>query len=139
MKKLLFIILLPALISACIKPYQPDLQQGNIINNRDLSELTVGMSKQEVLYILGTPLVTDPFNQSRWEYFYSKVDRQENETVTRLITLIFDGNALVDMTGDAQLATVKQLQPSLEDQQFGGTVITEPTQKRKGALSRLFD
>jgi len=139
MKKLLLISFLSLLISACIKPYQPDLQQGNIINNRDLSELKAGMSKQEVLYILGTPLVTDPFNQSRWEYFYSKIDRQNNETVTRQITVIFSGDKLADVTGDAQLETLSQLEPSEEDKQYGGSVITKPTQKKKGALSRLFD
>ena len=52
-------------LSACIRPYQPDIQQGNILNNSDLSTIRQGMSKQEVLFILGTPMVIDPFNESR--------------------------------------------------------------------------
>ena len=82
-KTLLIIGATSLLMTACIRPYQPDVQQGNILNNADLKEIRYGMSKQEVLFILGTPMVIDPFNEERWDYFYSKIDQRKNETTKR--------------------------------------------------------
>jgi outer membrane protein assembly factor BamE len=124
-------------LSACIRPYQPNIQQGNIINNSDLREIRYGMSKQEILFILGTPMVIDPFNEQRWDYFFSNRDQRKRETAQRLITAIFDGDKLIELKGDVDLDNVQNLEPSTEDKQHGGTVITEPTQKEKGLFNRL--
>ena len=94
-------------LGACIKPYQPDIQQGNILNTSDLKEIRYGMSKQEVLFILGTPMVIDPFNEQRWDYYYSKRDRQKKETEQRLITITFANDKLVDLSGDVDLRNVQ--------------------------------
>lgn len=125
------------LLSGCIRPYQPDVQQGNILNNSDLGELRYGMTKQEVLFILGTPMVIDPFNESRWDYYYSRLDHQKRETKKRLVTAEFDGDTLVKLSGDVDLSNVQNLEPSIEDMQHGGTVITEPTWKEKGIFNRI--
>lgn len=124
-------------LSACIKPYQPNVQQGNIINNSNLTEIRYGMTKQEVLFILGTPMVIDPFNEQRWDYFYSNRNQRKGETAQRLITAIFDGDKLIELNGDVDLSNVQNLEPSTEDKQHGGTVITEPTQKEKGLFNRI--
>ena len=124
-------------LSACIRPFQPDVQQGNIINNSDLRELRYGMNKQEILFILGTPMVIDPFNEQRWDYFYSNKNQRKKQTDQRLITAIFDGDKLVELSGDVDLSNVQNLEPSTEDRQHGGTVITEPTHREKGLLNRL--
>jgi len=137
-KNILILIICSLSLSACIKPFQPDVQQGNIINNSDLSEIRYGMSKQEVLFILGTPMVIDPFNESRWDYFYSKNDKRKRETESRLITALFDGDKLVELKGDVDLSNIENLEPSTEDRQHGGTIITEPTHKPKGLFNRLF-
>jgi len=137
-KKLSLVLVTCSLaLSACIKPYQPNIQQGNIINNSDLREIRYGMSKQEVLFILGTPMVIDPFNQQRWDYFFSNRNQRKKETDQRLITAIFDGDKLVNLSGDVDLSNVQKLEPSTEDRQHGGTVITKPTQREKGLFNRL--
>jgi len=137
-KKLSLVLVACSLaLSACIKPYQPNIQQGNIINNSDLREIRYGMSKQEVLFILGTPMVIDPFNQQRWDYFYSNRNQRKRETDQRLITAMFDGDKLVSLSGDVDLSNIQSLEPSTEDRQHGGTVITEPTQREKGLFNRL--
>lgn len=125
------------MLAACIKPYRPDIQQGNIINNSNLREIRFGMSKQEVLFILGTPMVIDPFNEQRWDYFYSNRNQHKSQTSQRLITALFDGDKLVKLEGDVDLSNVHNLEPSTEDKQHGGTVITKPTQREKGLLNRL--
>jgi len=140
-KKLTLILVLCLFgLTACIKPFQPPVQQGNIINNSSLKEIRYGMTKQEVLYILGTPMITDPFNEERWDYFYSRKDRNKNQTTTRLVTAMFKDNKLVELKGDVDLSNLDSLEPSKEDRHNGGTVITEPTQPKKGILSgfRLF-
>ncbi len=137
LSKSLILMACSLLLGACLKPYQPDIQQGNIINNSDLREIRAGMSKQEVLFILGTPMVIDPFNEQRWDYFYSRRDQQRRETDQRIITVIFNGDSLKELRGDVTLANVPTLEQSVEDRQHGGTVITEPTQKEKGLLNRL--
>jgi len=124
-------------LTGCIKPFQPDIQQGNIINNNDLKEIRYGMSKQEVLFLLGTPMVIDPFNESRWDYFYSKLNQKKRQTDKRLITAMFEGDKLVSLQGDVDLSNVENLEPSIEDRQHGGTVITKPTQREKGILNRV--
>ncbi len=137
-KKLSLVLVACSLaLGACIKPYQPNIQQGNIINNSDLREIRYGMSKQEVLFILGTPMVIDPFNQQRWDYFYSNRNQRKKETDQRLITAMFDGDKLVSLSGDVDLSNIQNLEPSTEDRQHGGTVITEPTQREKGLFNRL--
>ncbi len=137
MKNLIIALIFSLSLSACIRPYVPDIQQGNILNNSSLQELRYGMSKQEVLYILGTPMVIDPFNTQRWDYYYSNRDNDKRVTTTRLVTAIFDGDNLVALTGDVSLDQVTSLEPSVEDQQHGGTVVTKPTQREKGWLNRL--
>ncbi|MFT5610561.1 MAG: outer membrane protein assembly factor BamE (lipoprotein component of BamABCDE complex) [Arenicella sp.] len=133
----IFILACALSLSACIRPYQPNIQQGNILNNSDLSSIRQGMSKQEVLFILGTPMVIDPFNESRWDYYYSKIDHRKRETSTRLITTLFDGDKLVQVQGDVDLSNIQNLEPSTEDMQHGGTIITKPTQRVKGLFNRL--
>ena len=133
------VLIVTLLLSACIRPYQPDVQQGNIINNNDLKQIEYGMSKQEVLFILGTPLVIDPFNEQRWDYYYSNKNQRTQETNTRLITATFDGDSLASLQGDASLSTLESLEPSTEDMQHGGTVITKPTHRQKGFLTRLLN
>ncbi len=137
--RLSIIVITMLFLTACIRPYQPDVQQGNIINNSDLMQIKYGMNKQEILFILGTPLVIDPFNQSRWDYYYSKKSYRDRETMTRLITVTFDGDNLINLQGDADLSTIASLEPSTEDTQHGGTVITKPTHRAKGFLTRLFN
>ena len=102
-------------LGACIKPFQPDIQQGNILNNSDLKEISKGMSKQEVLYILGTPMVIDPFNEQRWDYFYSLRDQRRNQTDQRIITVVFEDDQLASISGDVTLDNIQNLEASTED------------------------
>ena len=58
-------------------------------------------------------------------------------TNSRIITALFVGDSLTGLQGDVTLAQLPTLEPSEEDKQHGGTVITEPTVKQKGWLNRL--
>lgn len=59
---------LAALASGCV--YRPDIQQGNFLEGKTVDQLQVGMTRSQVRYLLGTPLVPDLFDKDRWDYLY---------------------------------------------------------------------
>lgn len=79
--------------------YKIDVEQGNIIHQDMIDQLKLGMSRRQVRFILGTPLVEDPFNQSRWDYPYIKRNGQDVLDESRL-EVWFEGDALVAVKGD---------------------------------------
>ena len=66
-----------------------DIQQGNSLKSEDLKKLTVGMSKKQVLLLLGTPLIRDVFHNNRWDYVYTFKSGKGSTKMMRL-TLYFD-------------------------------------------------
>jgi outer membrane protein assembly factor BamE len=63
-----------ALLATCIGltgcVYRMDIQQGNFLDGHAVSQLKVGMTRSQVRYLLGTPMVEDVFNSNRWDYIY---------------------------------------------------------------------
>lgn len=57
-----------ALLSGCV--YRMNIQQGNFLEPRAISQLQVGMTRSQVRYLLGTPMVPDAFDKDRWDYLY---------------------------------------------------------------------
>jgi outer membrane protein assembly factor BamE len=91
MQKLLICIVALLLLAGCA--HKIDIQQGNIISLETLDKVKVGMDQDQVRYILGTPLLTDPFHQDRWDYYYSM--EKGGHIVTRYgATLYFSGKTL---------------------------------------------
>ncbi len=61
-------LLLAAALGACV--YRPDIQQGNYLEGKTVDQLQVGMTRTQVRYLLGTPMVPDVFDKDRWDYLY---------------------------------------------------------------------
>ena len=91
--KLAVIIAVITSLSGCFL-YKPDIQQGNLITAQMISELQPGMTKREVSRILGTPLINDPFNKDRWDFYYSIKDGKSGQTEQYLTSLIFKDDQL---------------------------------------------
>ena len=70
-------------------PYKVPVLQGNIIEDKDIEQLVEGLSKDQVQYLLGTPLLKSPIHQQRWDYFYS-VKVGEIAIIEKKLFLIFD-------------------------------------------------
>jgi outer membrane protein assembly factor BamE len=77
---LLLLAALLTLSTGCI--YRPNIQQGNLLKVEDVDQVTVGMTRSQVRYVLGTPMISDPFDPERWDYVYTlkrgnatKIDR----------------------------------------------------------------
>ena len=67
------VFLISALLSGCslFHPYQPNIQQGNILTEQMLSQVSVGMSKEQVVGALGNPILANVFNDNHWAYVYT--------------------------------------------------------------------
>jgi outer membrane protein assembly factor BamE len=79
-------------------PYRPDIQQGNFISKEMLAQLQVGQTRDQVKFILGTPLLTDIFHADRWDYpFY--LARGNGELTTARVTVYFKDNKVVKFDG----------------------------------------
>lgn len=57
-------------LSACTI-HHPDIQQGNVLETENVDKLKEGMDKSQVRFLMGTPMVQDPFHANRWDYVYS--------------------------------------------------------------------
>ena len=84
--------------SGCGLIYKQNVQQGNALDQEKLDQLKIGMTMNQVAYLLGTPAIRDPFHQSRWDYLYSYARRGGDATV-RKVTLRFENAVLQEMTG----------------------------------------
>ncbi len=76
-------------------PYKVPVLQGNIIEDKDIEQLVEGLSKDQVQYLLGTPLLKSPIHQQRWDYFYS-VKVGEKIIGEKKLSLIFSNDEKLD-------------------------------------------
>ncbi|HQQ62873.1 MAG TPA: outer membrane protein assembly factor BamE [Pseudomonadales bacterium] len=99
--RLIFLTLAMSTLCACAFPgvYKLDVQQGNIITQDAVDQLNPGMSKRQVRYLLGTPLLIDSFNDDRWDYFYSLKNHSGDYSQERM-TLFFVNDRLDHMQGN---------------------------------------
>ncbi len=89
------------LLTSC-SLYRVDVRQGNEIEEASVAKLKLGMNKKQVVFLMGNPLLTDPFHQDRWDYLHT--DRKGfNKTKRRVLTLFFEGDRLVKID-DSKLA-----------------------------------
>ncbi|MBZ0104496.1 MAG: outer membrane protein assembly factor BamE [Sulfuricella denitrificans] len=101
----LSIIALALLLPACsyipMAPsvYKIDIQQGNVVTSDMLSRLKPGMTRSQVRFVLGTPLVTDVFHPDRWDYVY-RYQKAGKVTEQHRVTAVFEKDLLLRMEGD---------------------------------------
>lgn len=108
MKKILIPVMFATLfLQGCInipllpglKPYKIDIQQGNYVTQDMIAKLRPGMSRGQVRFALGTPLIVDPFRTDRWDYVYN-LYKEGVLTEQRMVTVIFKGDVLERIEGD---------------------------------------
>ena len=82
-----------------VKSFKMDIQQGNVITSDMLLKLRPGMSKSQVQFIMGTPLLVDSFHTNRWDYFYQF--RKQGKIINQhRVILDFEGDSLARVRGD---------------------------------------
>ncbi|TCJ15058.1 outer membrane protein assembly factor BamE [Parasulfuritortus cantonensis] len=89
-----------------LTPYHLEIPQGNVVTQEQVSALKPGMSTAQVRFLLGTPLIVDPFHSNRWDYAYS-LKKGGDILEQRHITVLFESDRLVRIEGDVVAAPAK--------------------------------
>ena len=90
--------------------YKIDVQQGNVLSQDMVSQLKPGQTRDQVRFILGTPLITDIFHQQRWDYVYRYHNGKTGAVEQRKLAVYFDkSNLLERVAGDVDTANVADL------------------------------
>lgn len=89
-------------LAACsvFAPYRIDIRQGNHIDDAMLAQLKPGMTREQVRFALGTPLVADVFHSERWDYVYLFKHGNSGKTEQRAVSIFFVNDALDRIEGD---------------------------------------
>ena len=82
-----------------ITPYKPDIQQGNFVSHEMVQQLKPGMTREQVRFLLGTPLLTDIFHADRWDYVYWR-EAPDGKRESRKLAIFFSDGKLTRMEGD---------------------------------------
>jgi len=98
-------IVLALSFSACSSwVFRIDIPQGNYLEQKDIDKLQIAMSKEQVKFILGSPVVLDAFDTNTWNYVYRfKSGRSSTLDSQKQFTVKFEDNLLVSATGDFEL------------------------------------
>ncbi len=124
MKRLTLLVL--PFVSACasfpdimsyLTPYRIDVRQGNFVTQEMVSQLKAGQTKDQVRFILGTPLIADVFHADRWDYVYRYQPGHGEATQRRIVVYFADGK-LARVAGDvvASASVARQAQPKPQTQ-----------------------
>jgi len=79
--------------------YSLEIQQGNIITQAMVDQLRPGMSKRQVIYIMGSPMLDNFFHKNRWDFLYS-AHPDGSEKIQQQISLFFENDQIVGVQGD---------------------------------------
>lgn len=89
-----------AVLSGCEKGlltiYKIDVQQGNALQAEDVEKIKLGMNREQVLFVLGSPLIVDSFHPDRWDYVYM-LKPGYAPTQRSQLTLVFDRDKVIEM------------------------------------------
>jgi outer membrane protein assembly factor BamE len=102
-----FLLLLPFLaacsntpqITSYLSPYRIDVRQGNFVTQEMVAQLKPGLTREQVRFILGSPLVADMFHVDRWDYVY-RFQPGKGEAQQRRLVVFFQDNKLTRVAGD---------------------------------------
>lgn len=133
-------ILLAMLCASCgtavptIKPYKMDVQQGNVVTSKMLLQLRPGMTKSQVRFIMGTPLIQDSFHGNRWDYVY-QLREKGKITEQRRVILDFEKDLLKTVRGDV----IPKAGEQEEEKPNTGSRVIEPAgeAQKKSLIERL--
>lgn len=100
--------LIPALIAlTCLSAagcvYQANLAQGNLLKQDDLDQVEAGMTRNQVRFLLGTPMIDDPFHRERWDYIYYIRIGRNPATFKRWVSIHFEGDTVREIVDGQEL------------------------------------
>ena len=121
MRNFLLVAAVTLATAGCGILYKQPIYQGNLIEKSNADQLAVGQSKQQVMALLGTPSIADPFHAQRWDYTAVERTNRRGTTTGKTLSLHFENDTLVRWEGDyfpeqdeaLARASVRQFGPNL--------------------------
>ena len=134
------LVLSALLLSACNTAkipgvYRINVQQGNDVSQEMINKVHIGMSKSQITFILGTPLLIDTFHPDRWDYLYS-FHPGNGKREQRHITLFFSDDTLDNITGDIRIVDYADL---TESERQDSNVVVPLGKKKVGIFQRILN
>ena len=105
----LFAVLVFGALTGCYPGYRMDVEQGNVVTPEQMAQLQLGRGRREARFVLGSPLVKDPFHADRWDYVYSLRDGATGTVDQQRLSLFFEDDLLVDIRHDPGVITTEKL------------------------------
>ncbi len=96
----LFLALALAACGVSLSPHRIEIQQGNYVTQEMVAQLKPGMTRDQVRFVLGTPLVADIFHAARWEYIFVRQRANSRDVEYRRIAVFFEDGKLKRVDGD---------------------------------------
>jgi outer membrane protein assembly factor BamE len=84
-----------ALACGCV--YRINIQQGNFLDQAAVEQVKPGMTRSQVRYLLGTPMVSDPFDKERWDYIYYLKKGRSRHVDSRRVTVYFEADKVAKL------------------------------------------
>ena len=126
------------LVSGCsyVGVYKRDIPQGNLVTQEMVSQLQPGMTQEQVIYVMGRPLLEAPFDANQWDYVF-RLDKAYGDVEKRRVTLTFDPQGRLanvdqqgDLSSDLQLDVESNMGPATEGVDPMDALPEESTQTR---------
>jgi outer membrane protein assembly factor BamE len=96
-----WLVLTALMLTACV--YRIDIQQGNLLDDADISQVDLGMTRSQVQFLLGTPMVADSFHRDRWDYAYYLQRGRSSERTQRWVIVYFENDRVTRIDRDVEL------------------------------------
>ncbi|HEU4850668.1 MAG TPA: outer membrane protein assembly factor BamE [Telluria sp.] len=110
-------------------PYRPDIQQGNFVSQEMLTQLKVGLTREQVRFVLGTPLLTDVFHADRWDYPF-RLERGNGELTTSRVTVYFKDDKVERFDGGnlpTEREYIERIAGPIRKQETAGAAKVDPS------------
>ena len=130
MRKLLIALSLAALTSGCGMLYRTPIYQGNLLEKSNVEQLQQGMDKRQVMNLLGSPSVADPFHHDRWDYVATQRTGRTGPAERKTLTLWFENDQLAKWDGEYFGEQDEQLAKEMHDHY--GNLPVDKKKKKQG-------
>ena len=102
-QSLTLLVLLALMVAASGCVYRANISQGNIVEEEDLDQVELGMTRNQVRFLLGTPMIDDPFHADRWDYVYYVTIGRKKATAKRWVSIEFDAGLVSEIRRNQEL------------------------------------
>lgn len=99
----LLLLTFALLLGGCV--YRVDVQQGNLLDQSSIDAVQPGMTRSQVRFLLGTPVVDDSFHPDRWDYMYYNRPGRSRSAEQRWLIVLFDGDRVSEIRRDVPVGT----------------------------------